>query len=269
MTKRKLEEGDTAPPWHYAYELFKKYKVYSKATLYDDCLASEFRDLCYRDNWKNNVETARVIYVKEQLEIQRPNRWEFVMKLIEGIQPDPLQWKELYAIFDKNRINVKEFSQSVYDLLTCKHFKKNCIKIWGIRDSCKSVIGNCIVRPFITCYMNNKGSENEFYMENMLMKTMMLCEELYITIATAEDFKSILGGQMLDISQKYESKQILGRLPTVVTSNYDRFGRGHLNNIDEQALNCRCFVYNFKRAYTPNVYITWQQFYLLVQHSLF
>nr|QTE03865.1 MAG: nonstructural protein [Ficedula parva densovirus] len=269
MPKRKLEEGDTAPPWHYAYELFKKYKVYSKAALYDDCLASEFRDLCYRDSWKNNVETARLIYVKEQLEMQRPNRWKFVMKCVEGIQPDYIQWQEVKEILRLNRIEPKVLAQEIYDLLTCKHFKKNCIKLWGIRDSCKSVIGNCIVRPFVTCYMNNKGSENEFYMENMLMKTMMLCEELYITVATAEDFKSILGGQHLDISQKYESKQILGRLPTVVTSNYDRFGRGHLNAIDEAALNCRCFVHQFSTKYEPKVYISWQQFYLFIQYSLF
>ena len=99
--------------------------------------------------------------------------------------------------------------------------------------------------------MNNHGSENEFYLSNMLKKSIILCEELYITITTAEDFKSVLVGQPIDITKKFNEKQLSQRTPFVITSNYSRFGRGHLPPTVENALSIRCYNYILNSAFKP------------------
>lgn len=174
-----------------------------------------------------------------------------------------LQISEFKKIFTANNINIREFFSNLKDVLMKKHMKKNSIRLVGVPNSCKTLIANCIVKPFICCYNNNHGSENEFYLSNMLNKAIVLCEELYITIATCEDFKSILSGQAIDISKKYNEKQLLCRTPIIITTNFDKFGRGHLSETDESALRIRCFNYRFTTPYEPIVRLDAINFYHL------
>lgn len=176
--------------------------------------------------------------------------------------PDLESFQAIDEIFLKNQVNPKAFAQAVKSVLSKSKLKINCLRIFGAPNSGKTLIANCIVKPFICCYNNNHGSENEFYMANMLNKSIILCEELYITIATAEDFKSVLGGQPIDIAKKFNEKQLLSRTPVVITSNYERFGRGHLSQTDENALKIRCENFCFNYEVSPRVTIEWQQLYL-------
>lgn len=134
--------------------------------------------------------------------------------------------------------------------------KLNCLRIIGTSNSCKSLIAQLLVKDFISAYVNNHNSENEFYLSCFLNKAICLCEELMVTPATGEDFKSILGGAKIDISKKYTSKQTLIRTPIIVTSNHKKFGRGHLSPADESALDNRCFTYHFNTPYKPSIKIT-------------
>lgn len=45
------------------------------------------------------------------------------------------------------------------------------------------------------------------------------------------------------------------RTPMIITSNYQKFGRGHLTHTDEMALQSRCFVFDFTHAFVPNTMI--------------
>ena len=69
----------------------------------------------------------------------------------------------------------------------------------------------------------------------------------------------------IDISKKYVGRQLLTRTPFVITSNYTRFGRGHLPPTDENALCSRCFTYQFQAVYKPPIMLNSRQFY----HFLF
>lgn len=195
--------------------------------------------------------------------------WKYAcQKATQQSCPDLESFEAIDEIFNRNQVNPKLFALAVRNVLSKSKLKINCLRIYGAPNSGKTLIANCIVKPFICCYNNNHGSENEFYMANMLNKSIILCEELYITIATAEDFKSVLGGQPIDIAKKFNEKQLLSRTPVVITSNYERFGRGHLSQTDENALKIRCENFCFNYEVSPKVTIEWQQLYLYLMTFL-
>lgn len=241
----------------------------SISELYDNCTFSDWQNIVQYHNYHDLIKTALELYIKYKLDAQRLNLWKYAINIAKKCQPDVIQFKEFDNIFKLNNINNKIFARHVKEVLEKVHPKINAIRLVGVPDSCKTLISNCIVEPFICCRMNNHGSENEFFMSNMLNKSIIQCEELYITIATAEDFKSVLGGQPLDIAKKFNEKQLLKRTPVIITSNYERFGRGHVPPTDENALAIRCFSYKFTNKYKPLCTIEWQQFYLYLLSCMF
>lgn len=209
------------------------------------------------------------MYVKSKLDKQRLNMFSYASKLALKEQPIPEVQAEILEILKINNINPNNFAKDVYCILNKQENKINCLRFWGVANSGKTLLANCLAKPFITCYNNNHGSENEFYLSNFLNKSLILCEELYITIATAEDFKSVLGGQPIDIAKKFNEKQLLCRTPVIITSNHQRFGRGHLSPIDENALALRCISYHFVHEYKPRVQISSNQLYLFILSHLY
>nr|QTE03995.1 MAG: nonstructural protein 1 [Motacilla cinerea densovirus] len=195
--------------------------------------------------------------------------WKYACDLSLTSDPDIEQFNEFDIIFKINSICPKTFAKNLKDVLLKSDPKINCIRLIGTANSGKTLLANCICEPFITCYNNNHGSENEFYLSNMLNKSIILCEELYVTIATAEDMKSVLGGQNIDIAKKFDEKQLLSRTPVIITSNYARFGRGHLSPIDERALALRCHTFDFVMPYKPKCRLTSAQFYLYLLSNLY
>lgn len=249
--------------------LLKKTQSRSTSELFDKCTTEEWKRICYITNYHEIIRCAIELYTKELLDLQRVDMYKYVLNLYSTTPVDRKQQLEIKTIFYNNNIDTKKFCTDLITVLRKSDYKINGLKLYGNPDTCKSLIGNCIVAPFVCCYMNNHGSENEFFISNMLNKSIVLCEELFVTPATAEDFKSILGGQNIDISKKYNEKQLMCRTPIIITSNYKQFGRGHLPSLDESALDNRCFTYYFHTAYKPNVKITCDQFYLFVLHNMY
>lgn len=235
--------------------LYFKYNARSLSELYDQCTPDEWANLIYAadTNIHKHLNIAQEMYIKECLYLQRANRWSWFIKYADYI---PDQVNELEKLFKAQNIDIPTFCNDVFHLLNLTDPKKNCLLLYGHANSGKSLIGQLLVQGFISSYVNNHNSENEFYLSSFLNKAICICEELMITPATAEDFKSILGGANIDISKKYTAKQVLTRTPIIVTSNHKNFGRGHLNPLDEIALRLRCYSYYFSTPYRPSVTIT-------------
>lgn len=236
----------------------------SISELYDKCEFSDWQEIVKYVNYHDLIKTALELHIKFKLDTQRLNLWKYATKLASKCLPDSKQFEEFEKIFSYNNLDPCEFALNLKTVLEKTEPKINAIRLIGSPNSCKTLISNCIVEPFICCRMNNHGSENEFFMSNMLNKSIIQCEELYITIATAEDFKSVLGGQPIDIAKKFNEKQLLMRTPVIITSNYSRFGRGHIPPTDENALALRCYNYHLTFAYKPIVTLQWEQFYLFL-----
>lgn len=237
-----------------AIKLIYKYRARSISELFDKCTADEFSTLIYQcANYQKVIIPALELFVKDSLEIQRRDRWSYMLSFAKFNYDEE---KELLNLLIKQHINPVEFAKNLKSVFMCSQDKINCVRLYGVANSGKSLIFQLLSSCFITCYANNHGSENEFYMSNFLNKSLILCEELYVTQATCEDFKSILGGANIDIAKKYSEKQILSRTPVLITSNFELFGRGHLSPIDENALQSRCISYKFSSSFTPKVHIT-------------
>lgn len=232
--------------------LVYKYNARSISELFDKCTSDEFASIVYHGKYQEKASLALELYIKDSLELQRQNRWEYFLSFQKYC---PEQEIELINLFTAQNVNIVLFFECLKQVLNCTWPKINALKIQGIPNSGKTLIAQLICKSFITCYANNHGSENEFFMSNFLNKAIILCEELFITHATCEDFKQILGGSPLDIDKKFQNKQILSRTPIIITSNYQKFGRGHLSHKDEMALQLRCFVFDFNCCYTPKCMI--------------
>lgn len=219
-------------------------------------------------DYHNLLKTGIELYTKLNLDIQRKDLYAYACKKALKSPFNQYQYNEFENIFKINNICILEFALALRDVLIKRDPKINCLRIIGTPNSGKTLIANCIVTPFICCYNNNHGSENEFYLSNMLNKSIILCEELYITIATCEDMKSVLAGQCIDIAKKFNEKQLLSRTPVIITSNYAKFGRGHLAPCDETALALRCHTFRFNNVIKPTCMLEWQQFYHFIMYTL-
>lgn len=249
-------------------DLIEKYEARSTSELYDKCKFYEWQDICNMQQYHELIKTAIELSRKYNLDIQRMDMFKFAASKALSREVDIQQQEEFKRIFEVNNINVPYFAACLYNVLNKVDFKINCLRFVGVPNSCKTLIAGCIAKFFVCCHNNNHGSENEFYMSNLLNQALIWCEELYVTIATAEDFKSVLGGQPIDISKKFNEKQLLSRTPALLTSNYLRFGRGHLSPTDENALALRCYTFNFICEYKPNCYLDAYQFYQFILSHL-
>lgn len=238
-----------------AIKLIYKYNARSISELFDKCSSDEFAALiyCSTSDYSKSIQPALDLYIKDSLELQRRDRWEYMISHASYNQEEVL---ELLRLFQVQNIDPIVFANQLKSVLQCEHPKINSIRFTGVPNSGKSLIGQLIVKCFISCYANNHGSENEFFLSNFLNKAIVLCEELYVTTSTCEDFKSILAGAPIDISKKFHEKQVLSRTPCIITSNHELFGRGHLNYIDEHALRTRCYSFKFDKPFTPRCTIT-------------
>lgn len=234
----------------------------SVSELYDKCSFDDWQQIAHMHNYHDLIKTALELHIKYKLDVQRENLWKYAINYAKKCTPNSHQFEEFDRIFSSQNIDPAMFAKHLKTVLEKTENKINAMRFIGVPDSCKTLLSNCIVEPFIVCRMNNHGSENEFFMSNMLNKSIIQCEELYITIATAEDFKSVLGGQSIDIAKKFNEKQLLQRTPVIITSNYERFGRGHIPPTDENALAIRCYTYRFSYKVKPVLNLEWQQFYL-------
>lgn len=244
-----------------ALQLLRRTLSRSVSELFDKCTYNEWKDLTCYAGYHELIKVAIELRSKELLDMQRENMMGYVAKLVENIPIDYEQFANFSEIFTINNIMPFEFAEYLAFLLLKSDHKINAMRFFGVPNSCKTLIANCISAPFVCCYMNNHGSENEFFLSNMLNKSIIHCEELYVTTATCEDFKCILGGQPLDVSKKFNEKQLLSRTPIIITTNHTKFGRGHLGLIDEEALRLRCYNFNFVKEFKPSCTLTWQQFY--------
>lgn len=234
--------------------LVYKYRARSISELYDKCSADEFSDVLWASkDYIKETNCVLELFVKDNLELQRRNRWEYFLSFQKYCA---VEEAELIKIFAYQNIDIVYFANCLKDILMCTDPKINCLKLYGCPNSCKSLIAQLICSLFICCYCNNHGSENEFYFSNFLNKSIVLCEELYVTQATCEDFKQILGGAPIDVDKKFHCKQVLTRTPIIVTSNFMKYGRGHLSNIDENALSLRSHVFEFNSEYKPECIIS-------------
>lgn len=239
----------------HAINLIYKYHCRSISELYDKCTNDEWAVFVYQNNphFEKDINLALDLYVKDCLSLQRRNPWEWLISFQDFKIEEEY---ELLTWFCAQNINPERFVEAVHDVLNSKEFKKNSLKLWGISNSGKTFIARLLCKYFVCALVDNHASEQPFFFSNFLNKSIILIDELYVTSATCEAYKSILGGAPIDVDKKFNHKQLLQRTPVIITSNFKKFGRGHLPQIDEDAFETRCYMFNCDTIYKPKVTVT-------------
>ena len=152
----------------------------------------------------------------------------------------------LDLLFTNNRIDLRMFLKDLFTVLNKKHHKKNTFRIWGVPDSGKSRILRAIANQYYANIQGVSGSASDFYFADMVRKSLILLEELWVIETTCDDFKSLLSGYSFQVAVKHSNRrETIERTPVLVTGNHDSYGKGYLNSTDEDALQRRTYSYYF------------------------
>nr|QTE03834.1 MAG: NS1 [Lanius cristatus densovirus] len=227
--------------------LCSKYNCESQSDFFKRVTYKEYRDsyMKHPKDFSYLVDMGVNINLKHILDDQL-DRWAIVTGYPHG---DPLI---IETILRTVGIDPDIFQMAVKTILTMSHNKINTLVMAGPINSCKTLLSNLLTARLTTCYATNHGSLGDFYFAPFLRKAVINLEELQVTCATADDYKSILGGVPLDINRKHVTdRQRLYRTPIIVTTNYDKFGRGMISHMDETALQARCIKFTTHQKYSP------------------
>lgn len=100
------------------------------------------------------------------------------------------------------------------------------------------------------------GCQGEYYFGDMIDKSIIVLEELWVTKSTVDDYKTILSGYDININQKHVTKrQKLSRTPCFITGNHSDIGKGLLNPIDLEAIHKRMIQYHFSKRFYCDLHI--------------
>ena len=152
----------------------------------------------------------------------------------------------LDELFDRNNIDTRTFLKDLFTVLNKKHFKKNTFRIWGVPDSGKSMILRAIANQYYANIQGVSGCASDFYFADMVRKSIILLEELWVIPTTVDDFKSLLSGYSFQVAVKHSNRrETIERTPVLVTGNHSSYGKGYLDSTDEDALQRRTYSYYF------------------------
>ena len=112
----------------------------------------------------------------------------------------------------------------------------------GPSNTGKSLLAKLIVSGYNYATVARSTESNNFIFQNLLGKTAALMEEPFITKATVNDFKQLLGGERMEIGIKHRDREWLERVPIICTTNDVQLA-DRCNSVDCQAIQNRCIYY--------------------------
>lgn len=146
-------------------------------------------------------------------------------------------------LLEVNKINKTEFLQAVTDVMNKKYTRRNTLCIEGPTTTGKTLLLNLIASNYNYGTVQRSGDHSQFFLQNLIKKTLALMEEPRITPITVNDFKELLGGQVLDIHVKHQDDVRLQRIPVLISTNHN-LGM-YINSIDRDAIYKRTFTFEF------------------------
>lgn len=250
-------------------QLMMRHLTVNKQELKDKCTPEEWFNIYSTGTLKQIDDTfvkASEIVSKYLLNVQRNNRWKW---MIQFAKADVKLYNFFDDLFKRNGIVPSVFAKTVFKWMTCVDNKINTLYFHGPPNTCKTLIARMLTNVFLCGNMNLKGVTSDFYYEPLLDKSIGVLEELWVMKNVVDDFKSILGGIVMDINKKHNTMQKLRRTPIIVTSNHETLGRGFLNPIDECALQNRCYKFKFDHVVIPPDNVSCEAFFdwLLINYE--
>lgn len=230
-------------------KIAKHYNVKSVATFYKNIPFVLYKEFVKNATTLHKQYTDMIVNIinQERYQLEIADRWLVLCKTAEY---DEYTYNVMSNMIKENNIDEKEFKKAIKDVICRKDFKKNTLRLVGAPNSGKSLIAKALVSPFLFYSATMSGCAGEHYFGAMINKSIILIEELWVVPATADDYKTILSGYPIHVNKKHVTeREELEETPIIVTGNHTNFGRGFINEIDENALQIRTYTFNFETEF--------------------
>lgn len=222
------------------------YNIYSVSELRNVLPLSDYAKL-YKGkiNEVNGLVNAGINIAQTYMtNIQSENRF---LWLLSHARHDYVQSAILDKIMEVNCQDKLIFARAVFDVLMEVDPKVNTLFLYGPPNTGKTLLMGLLADLFVSVRVTIQDCKGSFYFQQMLNKSIIYCDELFVTKDTCEQWKMIMAGHVIDINCKNSEYQRLKRTPVLISSNHSDLGRGYLPPIDEKALKVRCHKFHMSR----------------------
>lgn len=144
--------------------------------------------------------------------------------------------------FDNDPDKVKEFLQSVLDVLDKKRPKKNCLEIVSPPSAGKNFFFDSVVNFCISWgTVGNANRNNNFPLNNCADKRVLMFNEPTFEDSFLEDALKLFAGDPLAVRIKFQHDKVICRTPIIVLSNKNKFPK-------DNSFNDRMIRYRWRSA---------------------
>ncbi|OON16964.1 hypothetical protein X801_07205, partial [Opisthorchis viverrini] len=208
-------------------ELVRTYDARSFNELYKRLSVQDTDDIYaeYGPTWKETAEHSIANYCKEIILEQETMTFEQILTSNHHSRTcqhpaDTLAGEDwLDQLIRVNNINKRELLVSLTAVMSKLCTRKNAFVIEGPTTTGKTLFVKLVAENYVYGTVQRSGDHSQFFLMNLLNKTLALMEEPRITQLTVNDFKELLGGNAFDIHVKHQKDERLERLPVLITTN--------------------------------------------------
>ncbi|KAA3670073.1 uncharacterized protein DEA37_0004282, partial [Paragonimus westermani] len=146
-------------------------------------------------------------------------------------------------LLTQNNIKKDDFLGDLTKVMNKTETRRNAFVIEGPTTTGKSLMLKLICDNYIYGTVQRSGDHSQFFLMNLINKSIALMEEPRITSLTVNDFKELLGGTPFDIHVKHQKDERLPRIPVLISTNNDL--TFYCLSEDAKTIKARCFTYKF------------------------
>lgn len=219
---------------------------------FENCLSRKERKQIYAEFGNVWQETAKLCvhaYLEEKRKIQESTSFaEYIQQNNhEETCTHPTDTTKGEQWLDKlllvNNIDKTEFLQQLLCIMNKAIDRLNAFVIEGPTTTGKSLLLNLVCANYLYGTVQRSGDHSQFFLQNLLNKSVALMEEPRITPITVNDFKELLGGQPFDIHVKHQEDVRLKRIPVLISTNTNICT--YISATDANAIKARCYINHF------------------------
>lgn len=232
-------------------ELVRTYDARSYNELYKRLSVQDTDDIYaeYGPTWKETAEHSIANYCKEIIIEQETMTFEEILRsnhhsrTCQHPADTRLGEEWLDQLIQVNNINKRELLMCLTSVMNKLCTRKNAFVIEGPTTTGKTLFVKLIAENYVYGTVQRSGDHSQFFLMNLLNKTLALMEEPRITQITVNDFKELLGGNPFDIHVKHQKDERLERIPVLITTNNAL--TYYVLDADGKAILERCFYFKF------------------------
>lgn len=200
--------------------------------------------------WQETAKLCIEVYNEELLREQKSVCFEqYIQRKLHSPCEMPTDYTTTNEWIDhlllSNGINKYDFISAVNNVMNKTIDRKNTLLIEGPTTTGKSLILKLICANYNYGTVQRSGDHSQFFLQNLMGKSVALMEEPRITAITVNDFKELLGGSEFDIHVKHQDDVRLDRIPVLISSNHDL--GDYIDRVDREAIYMRCFAFKFTK----------------------